>query len=1028
MSCPECSAIAPSDANFCPRCGASMNPAAQQFQSGNKNGSAMSIFRRLGPREYVEQLASGLEAITSERRIVTTLFADVVASTALAEMLDPEDVTTIMNYAFEAMSEPVEQYEGTLMRLMGDGILCLFGAPVAHEDDAVRACHASLEILKRIKAIAQCQAKEYSLKSFNVRIGISTGLAVVGEVGTKTRAEYTAMGSSVNLSARLQHEAEAGTMLICDRTWRLVREVFDCRDMGLVRVKGKSQPVHVFRVLGAKPKTIDADLESPLVGRDTELCRLRHLVKRLKGRQGGVVCITGEAGIGKSRLLREVKSDLPPDAMWVDTNCHSYTRCMSYFSARSILASLSGIDQTKSGSQARRMLWNNLDQLVSLRNQFIGTDNSSGPDHARVGSYAILGYLLQIPLEPHEQEFITAHQADDLQRNIVSSYSNYIELTARLRPLVLVWDDVHWIDPQSQRILDELSHLSEELPVLLVIVSRPEPGPTQIIKERMTREVKDCFTHIRLAPLDKERSALLLRHLLDLESEPEAMIMPLLSAAEGNPFFLEEISRTLIDTGQLVRGDDGVTALLKMELPQSVQAAILSRIDRLSRVDKTVLHAASVIGRSFDRAILSEVLKPDLSTDDIERALRVLERRQFIRRSAGLIGASEEGKPSEQTAGGIHDAKAPDDRSDDEYAAPIHSEGEFVFKQSIMSEVVYNSLLKAERKRLHKKAGEAMEKLYASRISDIAPTLAYHFEMARVAEKSVEYLRITGAQALQVFALDQAQESFRRALQAAAYVEDGVIAAEELGELSQGLGDVLYFRSDYDEALECYTKALELESRPCRRSALYRKMGRLKEKSGQYELARKYLESSIDELKEDFDLKEAGRSYAVLCMVYYRLGDLDMAVELGNLAQLMNERNQDRLGSAQAHYNLGIVMAKRGDLVSAEIHYESARKIWEEVGDRYGLASCYNNLGLLAIDQEDWPTALRYLQESKKLFEVLNNRHGLARVYDSMSQVYYSQGDVKVAQEHLEKGLAFMAEVGTGRNGLLPEMWQSGVW
>jgi tetratricopeptide (TPR) repeat protein len=458
-----------------------------------------------------------------------------------------------------------------------------------------------------------------------------------------------------------------------------------------------------------------------------------------------------------------------------------------------------------------------------------------------------------------------------------------------------------------------------------------------------------------------------------------------------------------------------------VEIPQSVQAAILSRIDRLSPTDKMVLRAASVIGRSFDCSILAEVLEPDLTEIDLDRAFAVLEQRRFLCRSdnsARVDDLSENSPRNELSDNLVVEARMS--------SACVGIQ--MAFRQSMTLDVTYNSLLKAERKRLHGKVGEAMEKLYSNRIGDVAPILSYHFEKAQIPEKSIKYLQLTGTQAVELFALDQAQELFEKAFCMAEDLDNKSIPTEVLVGLNQGIGDVFHFRSEYDKALRYYETAAKSESHPHRRSALYRKMGKLMEKSGRYDAAREYLQKGLDELKEDYDLKEAGRSYAALCLVYYRLGDLDTAAELGNLAHLMNERNQDKLGSAQAHNNLGIVMAKRGDPVSAEIHYESARRIWEEMGDRYGLASCCNNLGLLANDQKNWSGAIEHFRKSENLFLALNNRHGLARVYDNLSQVYYQKDEVEKAQEYLEKGLEIMAEIGVGRDGLLPEMWQSGIW
>src|SRR5574341_315527 len=307
ITCSGCGILTPAEARFCSQCGKPVHATDAESQKSSGEESTLAAFSRLGPQEYVRHLMHCGERLFSERRIVTTLFADIVDSTSLAEKLDPEDVTSIMNSAFQALTEPIIRYEGTLARLMGDGVLCLFGAPVAHEDDTKRACMAALEIIERVEHLSKKLQSGYLLPSFEVRVGISTGLAVVGEVGTEYRTEYTAMGDSVNLASRLQREAKPNSILICKQSWRQIKSDFETKHMGLIYIRGKAEPIYVYQLLSRARKPIEERTFTPLVGRDSELHQLQELVYGLSQNRGALLTLSGEAGIGKSRLLRETR-------------------------------------------------------------------------------------------------------------------------------------------------------------------------------------------------------------------------------------------------------------------------------------------------------------------------------------------------------------------------------------------------------------------------------------------------------------------------------------------------------------------------------------------------------------------------------------------------------------------------------------------------------------------------------------------------------------------------------------------------
>jgi class 3 adenylate cyclase/tetratricopeptide (TPR) repeat protein len=1002
-----------------------------QAQRSPANDSEVSAVHRLGPQEYIRQLVHGSKRLLSERRIITTLFADIVDSTSLAERQDPEDVTTIMNSAFEALTKPVTRYEGTMARLMGDGVLCLFGAPTAHEDDALRACLAALEIVEGMRQLSEQLQVRYSLSSFAVRVGVSTGLAVVGEVGTEVRAEYTAMGDSVNLASRLQRQAKPDSILICEKTWENVKHSFEAEDAGYLEIKGKATPVRGYRLLRRMKQSTGDYTFAPLVGRELELGQLEKLIRDLRQNRGAILCISGEAGIGKSRLLREARLITDGEIKWADARCHSYTSEISYWAARGILRSLIGIDELtppKTAVQQLRQITEQTSVPSGRAEPRSQTGTQPTPDLLALAS---LSYLLHLPLTPEEQAFIDSRKGQLLQQDIQSAYYRQVRSAAVANPLVLVWEDVHWIDPPSFQVLEALFSLCLEVPLLLVLTSRPEPGLVRDLMMKWRDDSHRRFREIQLSALDAKTSTTLLQHLFNDATIAEEALKSVLSIAGGNPFFLEEMSRALAETRQDRSSPSDelpADALVEFMVPRSVQAAVLSRVDRLSFRHKRVLQIASVVGRTFMREVLRKTVEPEMDTDQLDYALRMLEKRNYVECAPLQVEAHQ---PDSSAASNPIRTMQVNQSGCSNWAKGRRaciSDQQIAFRHAITAEVVYQSLLKSERKRLHQRGGESIEELFVDCIDEVVPSLAYHFIRGTDSAKAGEYLCRTGNQSVEVFALDRAHKCYSKALQLAESNKQNISDSTLLRRINEGLGDIHYFSSEYQLALDHYDKSLQTEGNSRRQATLFRKKGRVFEKWGHHDRARECFEHGLDTMKSDFDEKEAGRIYAGLCMSYLHSGDLDTADELGRLALLLNQEAQDKMGIAEAHNNLGMVLIRKKDWEGAWKHYKQSRKIYERIGDRYGLASCYNNMGVLATNQADWRLALKCFHRSLGFFKELKNQHGMARVYDNLCQVFHRQGDSKRADRYLAKAVKILADISADHSGLHAELWQSGVW
>ncbi len=541
--------------------------------------------------------------------MVTALFADVVGSTSMAEHLDPEDWTTIMNKAFDLLTPVIYHYEGSIARLMGDALLAFFGAPVAHEDDPVRAVRAALDLLARAKDYAGELRRTHGI-DFGIRVGLNTGPVVVGEVGSNLAYEYTAMGDAVNLAARLQSAARPMTVLIGESTYRFVGPIFDCTDLGTISIKGKAEPVRVYEVQGVKtsPGNIRGltGLESPLIGRDDEMNRLLNLTRATAAGLGRAALILGEPGIGKSRLIAEWRTRSQEAfgsntqsgrLQWAVGRCLSYGQGLAYHLIIDLLRSLLGLPDYAGELETNTALY--------------GLCQDQFGDKA-LDVYPYLGHLLSLNLEGEAQEKVQSLDPQAIQGRYLSALRQLLKSVAKKTPLVIVLEDIHLADPSSTDFLIKLVPLITEAPILICCAARIEretPGWKLITALRET--LGSGLTEIQLRALSEDESTRLVSQMLRADVLPENIFKTVLEKAEGNPLFVEEVIRMLVDRNILVKKQEGWTAIADFEatdIPDNLQGLLLARIDRLPEDVKRTLRVASVIGRQFSLRVLENVL------------------------------------------------------------------------------------------------------------------------------------------------------------------------------------------------------------------------------------------------------------------------------------------------------------------------------------------------------------------------------------------------------------------------------------
>ena len=713
------------------------------------------------------QAARDQGEMVGERRVVTMLFCDLKGSTAAAEGLDPEDWTEIMNGAFTHMIKPVYRYEGTIARLMGDALLAFFGAPIAHEDDPRRAILSGLDIVEAIKPYREQIQERYHV-DFDVRIGINTGLVVVGAVGSDLRMEYSALGDAINLAARMEQTAQPGTVQVAHDTYKLVKNLFEFKPLGGVEVKGKSEPVLAYQVLGRKFETIRTrgieGLHATMVGREGELFALRDVMAGLQQGLGHIVFVLGEAGLGKTRLIGEAHEVFHalgyPPAAWVETISLSYETNQAYGLFQRLIRRISGIEYN--------------DPPVTIREKLSALlQHLEEPRHAR----ALLVFEALFGLETETQ----ALPMDDetFKRELYEAMYLWWKSRFSLQPAVLVFDDMHWCDAASAELLRQLLPLTGEIPLVLLFAMRAERNaPAWQIKSVADEEYNHRYTELALRPLSEADGNELVDRLLNHPDLPHSLRSGILEKSGGNPFFIEEVVRTLIDNGILIAEERGVngqtrrtwratSASADFSIPDNLQSLLSARMDRLEESTRGTLQLASVIGRSFYHRVLQAV---DEASNELDKHLGTLLRMDLIREAARL------------------------------------PEIEYAFRNPLTQEAVYKTILIKRRRAFHRRVGEAMESIYADRLDGLYGLLAHHFTLANDREKAIEYYRRAAKQAVGLFAYDDAIQNLRGALE---LIEAGK-QTETHRTLLEELGDVYRLLRDIGQAIALYHDSLHL--------------------------------------------------------------------------------------------------------------------------------------------------------------------------------------------------------------------------
>jgi class 3 adenylate cyclase len=642
-----------------------------------------------------------------EMRPITALFADIVGSTGLGERLGPDEVKALVGECVTRMSRAVEDFGGVIQAFMGDGICAYFGVPAAHEDDPERAARAALAIIGVAATYAGEVEAAWGIEGFNVRVGLNSGPAAVGLVGGQD-AQTVALGDTTNVAARLQGAAEPGSIAIGPGTASRLDERFVLEPMGEVPVKGRSEPVAASRLVGPRPVT-EPPSRTPLVGRVAELARLGTAIADLRSGRGQAVLLVGDAGLGKTRMLAELRSLAGDDVTWLEGRCVSYGAGSPYGPFVELLRTWLGVEEAEPELAVRTKLRARAGALL-------------GATQERVLLY--LGLLLSIRLEPDVERDLLALSADELSGRMQDAFVRWAEALAATRPLVLAIDDLQWADRTTRDLAERLLELTDRSSVMLAAALRPDPG-SQGWAFRLTAQT--LFAHrveeVSLLPLTPDASRALVDELVPAGLVVQAVKDEVVAKAEGNPLFLEELLRALLEAGGDRRRTWTITPTTAAELPPALEALLVARIDRLDPGPRRLAQVASVVGREFPVSVVASVA----GSADADRDIASLLRAEIVREVRRF------------------------------------PELECTFRHGLLQEAALSTLTPASQRELYGRVGHAMEAHLADQVEERLEQLAFYFYRSDDTEKGLTYLDRAAEHAVTVEALGRAEQLWTRA-------------------------------------------------------------------------------------------------------------------------------------------------------------------------------------------------------------------------------------------------------------------------
>ncbi len=951
QACPSCGAAVPPDRKFCGACGQALTVAPHPAP---KFGSPQSYT----PKHLAEKILTSKSALEGERKQVTVLFADLKGSMELLADRDPEEARKLLDPVLEHMMEAVHRYEGTVNQVMGDGIMALFGAPLAHEDHAVRACYAALRMQERVSRYGDEVQRSQGIP-LTIRVGLNSGEVVVRSIGNDLHMDYTAVGQTTHLAARMEQMAKPGSTLLTAETLRLAEGFVQVKPLGPIPVKGLPEPVEVYEAVGGgsvRTRLQAAAMRgfSRFVGRDAEMEQLRRALQQAVDGRGQIVAVVGEPGVGKSRLFWEfTHSHRTQGWLILESGSVSYGKATAYLPVIDLLKSYC---QVEDRDDQRKMREKVTGKILTL-------------DETLKPTLPALFTLLDAPVEDTQWQALDPQQR---RQQTLNAVKRLLLRESRVQPLCLIFEDLHWIDSETQAFLDNLIESLPTTRLLLLVNYRPE--------YQHGWGNKTYYTQLRIDPLTPESAHELLENLLGADAGLQQLKQLLIQRTDGNPFFLEESVRTLVETKALV-GERGsyqlATELPSIQVPATVQTVLAARIDRLPPEDKRLLQSASVIGENVPFTLLQAVV--EMPEEELHSHLSRLQAVEFL------------------------------------YETGLYPEIEYTFKHGLTYQVAYNSLLVERRRTFHAKILEAIEVLYADRVAEQVERLAHHAFRGEVWEKAATYFRQAGTRAADRWALREAVAYFEQALGALKRLPQDRETAEYAIDIRLDMRPSLYALREPERTIHHLREAETLAETLGDQRRLLRISSEIMvyfNQVGDHIRAVESGERALSTATALGDLALQVVTSTRLGRAYMYMGNYRRAIDFcrWTIASLKGEQLHERFGTAGppaglSRSLLALCLAELGEFDEGIGLGEEAIHIAEAVNHPQSIATGYGQLGHLYIVKGNLAMAIPLLERALEVCRIREVPMILPRAAARLGYTYLNSGRVAEALELLEEGI-----------------------
>ncbi len=928
------------------------------------------------PSHLTDKILAARPALEGERKQVTVLFADLKDSTELIRGLDPEAAQQLLDPAIHLMMDAVHRFEGTVNQVLGDGIMALFGAPIAHEDHALRACYAALAMQAAMQPITEDVRRTRGLE-LRMRVGLNSGEVVVRAIGNDLHMDYSAVGETTVLAARMEQMATPGSIRLTPSTLGLVEGLVRVHALGPVPVKGLLEPVEVFELVGASPlrRRLQAAAARGLtrfVGRQHELDTLHQALAQAAAGHGQVVALVGEAGVGKSRLAYEFVHAHPMQGWLVlESASVSYGKATPYFPVLDLLKRYCHLDERDDPRTVRAKVTG---QVLTL-------------DAALQDTLPALLSLLEVL--PDDSPFRTLDPPQRRQYTL-QALKRVLLRESQVQPLLLVFEDLHWIDAETQALLDSLVESLPTARLLLLVNYRPE--------YQHGWGSKTYYTQLRLDPLPPASAEEFLAALLGDDPSLAPLKQLLIARTAGNPFFLEESVRTLVEIGVLV-GEPGAyhlaQALPTIQVPATVQAVLAARIDRLPPEEKRLLQTAAVVGTEVPLPLLQTIA--DVPEAALHRSLAHLQAAEFL------------------------------------YETRLFPEQEYTFKHALTHEVAYNSLLLERRRVLHARLVEAFEALTPERVAEQVDRLAHHALRGEVWDKAVTYCQQAGARAYDRAAFREAVTPFEQALQALAHLREHDDTRMQALELRLALGVTLNALGEHGRCLallgeaEALARALDDRARLVRVLASMARLLRTTADHGRAMVVGQQALELAAALGESALQMEAS---LYLGQVYLSIGNFDQAAELLQRNVEAADRESGTPSTdmrIESRAWLARTLGQLGAFAEGQRHGEEALRLATLEGRGFALSVAHGCLGHLYLAKGNLEHAIRVFDQGLALCRASGNRTWLRVTAAGLGSAYTLQGRLAEGRALLEEAISEGTRTGALLNHAYRVAWLSEI-